>query len=252
MTKRTGLGLIAAIAAIAGLITMVSVVSAAVTDITMGSATVGTGANATVALNATAVADDGSTTCPSCGDAGDGIGAWQVDVTFDTANLTFVSCTAHASGLCSNPVAGTVRFTGANANGVVGSPVELGTVTLTAGTTVGTYPLDATIVTLTDPPGTDIVLTAVDGSITVQAPTATPSPTPTPSPTSVATATPTPTLAPATATPTRTPTPAALPPTGGVSSDGSGDGLAWALGALGLAVLAGGVWAVSRTRRHTA
>src|SRR5574341_849144 len=236
MMKRTGLGLIAAIAAIAGLITMVSVVSAAVTDITMGSATVTTGANATVALNATATAD----TPPADGGAGDGIGAWQVDVTFDSANLTYVSCTAHASGLCSNPVAGTVRFTGANANGVTGSPVELGTVTFTAGA-VGTYPLDATIVTLTDPPGTDITLTAVDGSITVQAPTATPTPSPTPVP-----ATPTPTLAPATATPTRTPTPAALPPTGGVSSDGSGSGLAWALGALGLAVLAGGVWAVSR------
>src|SRR5512134_1393818 len=101
MTKRTGLGLIAAIAAIAGLITMVSVVSAAVTSVTMGSATVATGANATVALNADAVADDGT----ASGDAGDGIGAWQVDVTFDSANLTYVSCTAHASGLCSNPVA---------------------------------------------------------------------------------------------------------------------------------------------------
>jgi hypothetical protein len=214
---RTAKGLIAALAAVVGLIAMISVASAAVSSLGIGSATVEPGANVTVKLTADASAP--------------GIGAFTVDVAYDDEKLTFVSCTGHASGLCNKTADGNVRFTGASATGISGA-LELGSITFTAGSTTGTAALDTTIDTLTDPDGVDLTVTAGDGTITIAAAT----PTPTPAPT---------------AAPTATPTPKALPPTGGAPSDGSTSSMAWVLGTLGLAVLAGGVWAVSRTRRES-
>ena len=226
MTKKV-MGLIAALAAVAGLIGAISIVSADVSSVTVTDGTVESGADVTVGLHAEAVADDGTANAG----AGDGIGAWTVDVAFVDTELTYVSCTSVSGGLCSNPSAGVVRFTGASVDGLVGSPLELGTMTFTAIAANGTTStLTPTIVTMADPEGTDDTsVTANNGTITIAQATPTPAP----------------------ATPTPTASPAALPPTGGTSSDGSGSGFAWLLGALGLAVLAGGVWAVSRTRRHS-
>jgi len=236
MTKKV-MGLIAALAAVVGLIGAISIVSADVSSVTVTDGTVESGANVTVSLNADAVADDGTANAG----ANDGLGAWTVDVGYVDTELTYVSCTSVAGGLCSNPSSGVVRFTGASVDGLVGSPIELGTMTFTAIAANGTTStLTPTLTTIADPEGTDDTsVTANNGTITIAQATPTPSPTPSPSP------------APATATPTPTASPAALPPTGGTSSDGSGSSIAWVLGALGLAVLAGGVWAVSRTRRHS-
>src|SRR5512145_896160 len=139
-------GLIAALAAVVGLIAAISIASADVSSVTVTDATVESGANATVSVNAEAVADDGTA---DSGD-GDGIGAWQVDVAFVDTELTYVSCTAIAGGLCSNPSAGVVTFTGASVAGLVGAPVELGTVTFTAiGANGTTSTLTPTVVTMT-------------------------------------------------------------------------------------------------------
>ena len=221
---RTAKGLVAALAAVVGLMALISVASAAVSSLGIESATVAPGDDVTVALDAEATAP--------------GIGAFTVDVDYDDAKLDYVSCTGHASGLCNKTADGTVRFTGASATGISGS-LELGTITFTAGSTEGTAALDVTIDTLTDPEGVDITVSAGDGTITIATPTPSPTPSPSPSPTAV----------PATATPTATPK--SLPSTGGAASDGSGSSMALVLGTLGLAVLAGGVWAVSRTRRES-
>jgi septal ring-binding cell division protein DamX len=220
---RTAKGLVAALAAVVGLMALISVASAAVSSLGIESATVAPGGSVTVGLNAEATAP--------------GIGAFTVDVDYDDAKLDYVSCTGHASGLCNKTADGTVRFTGASATGISGS-LELGTITFTAGSTEGTAALDVTIDTLTDPEGADITVSAGDGTITIAAPT--PSPTPSPSPTAAPTA-----------APTATATPKSLPSTGGAASDGSGSSMALVLGTLGLAVLVGGVWAVSRTRRES-
>jgi septal ring-binding cell division protein DamX len=220
---RTAKGLVAALAAVVGLMALISVASAAVSSLGIESATVAPGDDVTVALDAEATAP--------------GIGAFTVDVDYDDAKLDYVSCTGHASGLCNKTADGTVRFTGASATGISGS-LELGTITFTAGSTEGTAALDVTIDTLTDPEGADITVSAGDGTITIAAPT--PSPTPSPSPTAAPTA-----------APTATATPKSLPSTGGATSDGSGSSMALVLGTLGLAVLVGGVWAVSRTRRES-
>ena len=77
-----------------------------------------------------------------------------------------------------------------------------------------------------------------------QPPTPTPTPTPTPAPSPAATATPTPTP-----TPTPTQAPAALPPTGGQPSGGSGS-LPWlAFAASALALVSGGGWLAYQRRR---
>ncbi|MDP2673418.1 MAG: hypothetical protein Q8Q00_00720 [Dehalococcoidia bacterium] len=89
------------------------------------------------------------------------------------------------------------------------------------------------LLTFNVPPNTSLSGLAVFGEVTAAQPT----PTPTPSPTATVTPTPTPTEA-----------PAALPPTGGTPSDGSG--LPWLVLAAGLIALASGGLALAyRTRR---
>ncbi len=220
---RTAKGLVAALAAVVGLMALISVASAAVSSLGIESKTVAPGDTVTVNLDMNATAP--------------GVGAYTVNVKFDNAKLTFVSCTSNDVGVCNDNADDNVIFTGAKPTGLTGA-VNLGSITFTAGSTEGTAALDVSIDTLTDPEGADITVSAGDGTITIAAPT--PSPTPSPSPTAAPTA-----------APTATATPKTLPSTGGAASDGSGSSMALVLGTLGLAVLVGGVWAVSRTRRES-
>lgn len=220
---RTAKGLIAALAAVVGLIAMISVASAAVSSLGIESKTVAPGAEVTVNLTANATAP--------------GIGSFEIKVVYDKTLLTVKSCAktteaAFDAAVCNKDFgADTAFFTGASAEGAVGGTVNLGSITFTAGSTAGVAALDVQVQALTDPAGADVTVTPGDGTITIAVP-ATPTPVPT-------------------AAPTASPTPKALPQTGGASSDGGTSSMAWVLGALGLAVLAGGVWAVSRTRRES-
>lgn len=250
MTKKV-MGLIAALAAVGGLIGVISIASAAASAVSIESATVEPNAAVTVNLTADATADDGTLD----GTAGDGIGAFEIRVVYDKALLNGAAptCTAGSDPqweikVCNaaydDPLTVPVEdnivfFTGAASNGAAGTGINLGAITFTAGATEGMAALDVQIDLMTDPTDADLAsgITPTDGTITIAQATPTPSPSPSP--------------VPATDTPTPTASPAALPPTGGTSSDGSGSGIAWVLGALGLAVLAGGVWVVSRTRRHS-
>ncbi len=208
-----------AVAAAVAVALVATVASAAVSSLGIGSATTDPGG--TVVVNVTAEA-----TSPS-------IGAYTIDVTFDDSLVTLEACTS-AIGLC-NPAFGaaTARLVGAAPSGFPVGTITIGTLTFQAGETEGVADLDVAIDQLTDPEGTDISVTAGDGTITIAVP-------PTPSPTPVVTAAP--------VTPTPLVTPVAPPKTGGAPSDGSSTA-AWLLAIVGLAVVSGGVWAVARTRR---
>ncbi len=220
---RTAKGLIAALAAVVGLIAMISVASAAVSSLGIESKTVAPGAEVTVNLTANATAP--------------GIGSYEIKVVYDKTLLTVKSCAktteaAFDAAVCNKDFgADTVFFTGASTDGGIGGTLNLGSITFTAGNTAGVAALDVQVQALTDTTAGDLTVTPGDGAITIAVPA-----TPTPSPT---------------AAPTASPTPKALPPTGGAPSDSSTSSMALVLGALGLAVLAGGVWAVSRTRRES-
>jgi hypothetical protein len=123
------------------------------------------------------------------------------------------------------------RFTFADPTGISG---DKGTLTVSS-STAGTYPLDLSIVTCANEIGDNITCTASDGAVTVAVAT----PTATPAPTAAATPT-------ATAKP-----PTTLPDTGGAPADGTSTALLLLVAALGAAAVAGGVWAVTRTRRDS-
>jgi hypothetical protein len=255
MSKRVT-GLVAALAAVALGLAFVSSGQAQTPD-------------ATISVSSATIVPSGATTCPfqspdtveaTCivlsvtPAAGVSVGTVTFEVAYDVALLDVTNPFPDPTGDPGtiNPIQGT----GACNGGVIGtadSPVTCaivnttplnGTIAVLEFTSiagVGVSPLTITITGCTTGGAspTDLNCAASNGTITIQVATPTPTPSPSPSPTLAPTASP-------------TATPAALPQTGGSESDGSGTGVAWLLGALGLAVVAGGVWAVSRTRRHTA
>jgi hypothetical protein len=186
-----------------------------VSDFKVGSAT--TPPNADVTINVTA--------------SGSAIGAFGVNIKYDTTLVTPTSCTS-PKGACNVTFASdTVRINGADNSGISGTDVVLGTITFHAGSTTGTANLTPTITTLTDTDLNALTVTPSGGQIVIAAETATPSAAPT-SPAASASA---------------TNTPASLPQTGG--SPDSGSSLMWLLAAAGLVVVAAGAWTVSRARK---
>lgn len=170
--KSIRFGLLAAAAVallIAGGVFSSSPVSAGGPTLTVDSITLAPGAQGTIDLVASGIADPG-------------LGAWSVTINNETgAVVTIVGCTAHPSGVCNPRVDtnGPVITTGANANGLPGDTV-LATITVmcsaAGSSTFGLEPpttfADAT---LGDPQ--DITPALVDGTVTCQAPpTATPVP----------------------------------------------------------------------------
>jgi len=213
------LSLVGALAAIVAALGVISGAHANPATVGIGSATVEPGASATVALTVT----------PGSGEQ---VGALTVDVTY-ASGLTISSCEVVAGGgVCNKDfVQGSkARFTIAATTPISGTLANL---TFTAPNTEGNYALTVDVSTCANVEGGNLTCTASNGSITV------------------AQATPTPTAAP-TATPTAAPTatPKGLPQTGGSAGD-SGSNMPWVLGTAGLAVLAAGVWALSRMRRES-
>ncbi|MEX2390973.1 MAG: cohesin domain-containing protein [Dehalococcoidia bacterium] len=200
-------------------LSVIGTASADVDDVTVGSATVAPNGQVTISVTA--------------GNASD-IGAFRTDVQYDGTLVSVDSCTA-PFGICSvdTIAADTVRINGSSAGGISGNPAILGTITFTAGSTLGVADLDVDPETylLTDTVGDDIDVGATGGAITIAEPT--PSPTPAPS---------------ATAGPTATPK--TLPATGGLPGDDTSSTMVWLLAATGLVVLAGGAWATARARRE--
>jgi uncharacterized protein (TIGR02588 family) len=159
--------------------------------------------------------------------AGKLIGSWDIRVKFNAAVLDATACAGVASGaLACNAdfAAGEASFNGASGDGLSGAQT-LGTVTFKAIGAAGTSSdVTITVVSFNDADLTPMSPATAKGTVNIAAP--------------------------ATATPTPLVTPKVPPNTGGAPTDGSSS-VPWALGVLGLAVLAGGVWVTARTRRAT-
>jgi hypothetical protein len=163
--------------------------------------------------------------------SGSAVGAFGVNIKYDTTLVTPTSCTS-AKGACNVTFASdTVRINGADTSGISGTDTIVGTITFHAGGTTGTANLTPTITSLTDTDTNPLTVTPTAGQIVIAAAT----PSPTPAPTEAATASP-------------TNTPKALPQTGGPVSDGSS--VTWLIAAAGLVVVAAGAWTVARARKN--
>ena len=122
--KRFSISLASAIAGVALLFGMTAMQTSAEAEIiAVGSATVAVGGEATVDASSLHI-------------AGEGLGAWSVDVQYDSAVISAESCTAEHGGACNPDFAdGVVRFTGGSAAGLLGD-TKLAAITfacLTAG-----------------------------------------------------------------------------------------------------------------------
>ena len=107
--KRFGIGLAGAIVGAALLFVMTVAQTSAV--------------GALIVVDSASVALDGqaSVDVSSLNVAGEGLGAWSIDVEYDSAVISAESCTAEQGGVCNaNFAPGVVRFTGANATGLLG------------------------------------------------------------------------------------------------------------------------------------
>jgi len=79
-----------------------------------------------------------------------GLGAWTIDITYDTSVITAVDCTAEQGGVC-NPefAADTVRITGATATGLEGT-TQLGVIEFECGDAAGESDLTIDLFTFAD------------------------------------------------------------------------------------------------------
>ena len=184
--------------------------AASVSDLTVGSATVEPGGTVTISVTATV----------------DELGAYRVDVGYDSELVTATECTS-AEGVCSIDViaSNTVRLNGSKVSGLNGD-IELGTITFLSNGPEGTADLtvDTSTLVLGDTLGEeDLTVTPTNGAITIATPAETDAP---------------------------TATPADLPSTGGSVGTSSANSMAWLLAAAGLTVVAGGAWVLARAGRE--
>ncbi len=80
-------------------------------------------ASGTASIESITVApgEQGSADVESLGVTSPGLGAWEIDVVYDPAVITAVSCTPQSGSVCNaNFASNTVRITGASASGLVG------------------------------------------------------------------------------------------------------------------------------------
>jgi hypothetical protein len=100
-----------------------------------------------------------------------GIGSYEINVVFGGSLLRATACTSDEAGTC-ELLAGTVlSFTGKSPAGLTGSPLQLGTITFQADTTGGTSAIEAVVIQLTDPDGTDITFAPpTGGEVIIQPP----------------------------------------------------------------------------------
>jgi hypothetical protein len=192
-----------------------------VSDLTVGSATVAPGTQGVV-INVTGTVSQ--------------LGSYRVDVTYDATLVDATACSS-TNGVCSidTVAANTVRINGSNLSGISGDDVLLGTITFTAGNTEGEADLnvDTSTMVLSDTTGASLSVTPTNGSITIAQATAAPTGTATTAASASATA-----------------TPGGLPATGGSFTTDSANTMVWLLAAAGLAIAAGGAWAMARARRE--
>lgn len=109
----------------------------------------GAGETVAIANGQATVGDSDTVDLEAQGIQEPGLGAWTVDISYDSSLLTAVSCTADQGGIC-NPAFedGVVRVTGANIDGVVGDN-RLAAITFECND-VGQSPLQLSVQVLVD------------------------------------------------------------------------------------------------------
>ena len=111
--------------------------------------------------------DEGTVTVSAGNITGEGLGAWTVDITYDTDVITAVACTAEQGGVCNTEFGdGVVRITGASAGGLDGD-TDLGSITFECGDAEDSSALTISVnvfadATVGDPQ--DIDVTVSDGT----------------------------------------------------------------------------------------
>ncbi len=155
--KWLGSGLIALVALAMSLVSY-SLVSAQASTVSVGSASLDTGKQASVDVQASGI-------------PAPGLGGWTVDITYDPAMVTVAGCSS-AGGLCNPEVApNMVRVAGFDANGLVGD-TTLATIEIQC-TGAGSSSLNLTVVDLLDAtPGApaQIVAGVQNGSVACTTP----------------------------------------------------------------------------------
>lgn len=167
-----------------------------------------------------------------------GLGAWEVDVSYDTDVIDITGCEAGTGSVCNPDFASdTIRVVGAAATGLSGD-IVLATVSFAAlGDDGDCSDLSVVVNQFANPEGTEFTASVSSGEVCIETPTPTPSPEPTAEPTEAPTDEATPTAS-----------PGGLPDTGGADAGSSSNMAAYLLGLLGLAVVGSGVFAVTRIR----
>ncbi len=137
-----------------------------------GTAAAQGGATLTVSDGSAAPGEEGDVSLDA-GSVGDpGLGAWTVDIAYDTSVITAVDCSAEQGGVCNAEFAADmVRITGASAGGLDGD-TTLGGVTFECGADAGSSDLTLTVnvfadATIGDPQ--DIDPTIVNGTFECEA-----------------------------------------------------------------------------------
>ncbi len=205
-------GIAAGALLLAGGLLLVSQVSAISGGLSISDETAAPGEQATVELRSNV--------------GGIGLGAWTVDISYDSDQVSVVSCAPEQGGVCNpNYVPDSeVRITGASAGGVIGDKL-LGSITFECADSAGTSDLGLSVEVFADATigsPADITETVTEGSVTCEEPVAAAD---TPVGPAAATATPGPAL-----------------PTTGTSSGTGGNGFGWLIASLsivGVASLAG-------------
>jgi len=184
------------------------------------------GGTISVGAATVAVGGEGTISLQSLGMAAPGLGAWSMNIAYDTAVVQQTGCTPQSGSVCNpNFAVDTIRVTGASANGLVGN-ATLATFIFRC-ISVGTSALTVTVDTLADAtPGDpqDITAGTTNGSVTCLTP-------------------PTPSQPGATAAPTATPVAAGGPNAGFGPGGSNGTVLIWLVAGLagaGLAWLSAG------------
>ena len=107
--------------------------------------------------------DEGTVTVGVAGVGGEGLGAWTVDISYDTSVISAVDCTAEQGGVCNADFGdGVVRVTGASAGGLDGD-TDLGTITFECGADEGSSDLTISVnvfadATIGDPQDIDVTV----------------------------------------------------------------------------------------------
>ncbi len=184
-----------------------------------GTASAQGGAGLDVHDGSAAPGEEGSVDVGAHDIGGEGLGAWTVDISYDTSVITAVDCSAEQGGVCNNEFGdGVVRVTGASAGGLDGDTV-LGSITFECADAEGSSALTISVnvfadATIGDPQ--DIDVTISNGTFDCEE---------------------------------AGPLPTDLPPVGtGVVSDGSGSSLSWLVALLAVVGAAGLVAAYGTMR----